>query len=314
MAEACSRLRRVGVLPLPRQNLLRVAAAAGVAVAVYGAACGTLPRDAARRLRASAAWAVSRGGRFGAAELRLLLGDAACRADPAAALALAPLMRLAQALRWRLVAPEDVREVFAAAPGAGGPTRACRRALGVLRLGADPLQWELPDWPGVPQGTWDPASQPLAATLRLLRALWQGGAVRAVAARRLEFAQLRTGIDWLASLRASRRAGWGPARLGALRSVMTGDVVTERRAAHWSGRGPLCPECGEPEDLRHRFWACRAWAQTRTAAAAAHGWTPEGLLEAPPEVTLLTGLVPPAGGGAGGAGGGHRRPASRPPP
>ena len=60
VAEACSWLRRVGVLPLPRQQLLRIAAAAGVSVAVYGAACGTLPRDAARRLRASAAWAVSR--------------------------------------------------------------------------------------------------------------------------------------------------------------------------------------------------------------------------------------------------------------
>jgi len=201
-------------------------------------------------------------------------------------------MRLAQALRWRLVPPEEVSEVFAAAPGAGGPARACRRAMGVLRLGADPLRWELPDWPGIPQGAWHPQSQPLAATLRLLRALWQGGAVRAVAARRLEFAQLRTGVDWLASLRATRKAGWGPARLGALRSVMTGDVVTEQRAAHWGGRGTLCPECGEVEGLRRRFWECRAWAQTRAAAAAAHGWTPEGLVEALPEVTLLTGLVP----------------------
>ena len=73
---------------------------------------------------------------------------------------------------------------------------------------------------------------------------------------------------------------------------MTGDVVTEQRAAHWSGRGALCPECGEVEGLRHRFWECQAWAQTRAAAAAAHGWTPEGLVEALPEVTLLTGLVP----------------------
>ena len=31
----------------------------------------------------------------------------------------------------------------------------------------------------------------------------------------------------------------------------------------------------------------------RAAAAAEHGWTPEGLLAALPEVTLLTGLVPP---------------------
>ena len=186
--------------------------------------------------------------------------------------------------------------------------------MGVLRLGADPLRWELPNWPGIPQGAWHPQSQPLAATLRLLRALWQGGAVRAVAARRLEFAQLRTGVDWLASLRATRKAGWGPARLGALRSVMTGDVVTEQRAAHWSGRGALCPECGEVEGLRHRFWECRAWAQSRAAAAAAHGWTPEGLVEALPEVTLLTGLVPLPEAAPVALVGGNAPPAPVPPP
>ena len=146
--------------------------------------------------------AVSRGGRFGAAEPRLLLGDASCRADPAAALAFGPLLALARGLRWGLVPPALAVELFAGPPARVGPAFACKRALAALGLGADPLAWTLPPWPELPAGPWLPQSEPLEATRRLLCLLWRGQALRAVAARRAEFALLARGVDWHASLLA----------------------------------------------------------------------------------------------------------------
>jgi len=181
---ACDRLRRVAAVPLPRPALLRVAAAAGVAVAVYGAACGAAPAAAIATLRAAAACAVSRSGRYGAPELRLLLGDPTCRADPAAAFATAPLMMLATAVRRGLVSPGAVAAAFASATARVGPICACKRALAIFGLGDDPLEWRLPAWRELPAGAWRPASEPLASTRRLLWELWRGRAVRAVAARR----------------------------------------------------------------------------------------------------------------------------------
>ena len=247
LAVACERLRRVAVLPLARECLLRVVAAAGVSVAVYGGSCGSLPRHAVRSLRAAAAGAVSRGGRFGAPELRLLLGDSTCRADPAAALAFAPLLALARAVRWGHVREEDALAAWDSGTERTGPVGACRRAMQSLGLGGDPLHWQLPAWRELLGGPWVVANEPLSATRRLLWELWRARAARQVAARRSDFGGLRDGVDWHASLIGLRRARWPPARRGALRSVMVGDVVTEARAAHWREGGDLCPECGERE-------------------------------------------------------------------
>ena len=82
-------------------------AAAGVAAAAYGAlADAPAGRDLAR-LRTWAGRAVWRGGRYGAVELRLLLGAKHGRADPAAVIARAPLLALARALRRGWAWPDD---------------------------------------------------------------------------------------------------------------------------------------------------------------------------------------------------------------
>ena len=175
LATACERLRRVAVLPLACERLLRVVAAAGVSVAVYGGSCGSLPKHAVRSLRAAATGAVNGGGRFGAPELRLLLGDPTCRADPAAALAFAPLLALARAVRWGHVAEGDVLAAWGDGTPRTEPIGACRRAMSSLGLGGDPLRWLLPDWRELPQGPWLVGSEPLSATRRRLL----GGVARA---------------------------------------------------------------------------------------------------------------------------------------
>ena len=81
---AWGRFRRLAALPLPYPARVRAAAAAGVAAATWGAAVGPPPVRLLSQLRTAAGRAVWRGGRFGAVELRLLLGAPCGRADPAA--------------------------------------------------------------------------------------------------------------------------------------------------------------------------------------------------------------------------------------
>ena len=91
---AAARFDRLGGLPLPYAVRLRAVAACGVQAAVYGAVAGRPKAGVLAQLRTRAGRAVWRGGGFGAVELRLLLGDPSCRADPAAAFSIAPLAAL----------------------------------------------------------------------------------------------------------------------------------------------------------------------------------------------------------------------------
>ncbi len=44
---------------------------------------------------------------------------------------------------------------------------------------------------------------------------------------------------------------------GALRAVLNGTTFTNRHAYHWSDTGCCsCPECGEDDNLHHKYWLC----------------------------------------------------------
>ena len=99
-AAACTeRFRRLATLPLPFPLRVQATAAAGVAAAVWGALGDRPPAVALRKLRTAAGRASWRGGRFGAVELRLLLGAPNGRVDPAYHFASAPLLQLAKAIQ-----------------------------------------------------------------------------------------------------------------------------------------------------------------------------------------------------------------------
>ena len=45
-------------------------------------------------------------------------------------------------------------------------------------------------------------------------------------------------------------------RLGALRGVQAGDLITEKTAPRWSATGSDKCSCCETESLHHRWWSC----------------------------------------------------------
>jgi len=93
------RFERIAGLPLPIPRRVQATAASGVNAATHGAITATPPGRQLAVLRTWAGRAIWRGGRYGAVELRRLLASQDCRADPAAAFTLAPLLALAKALR-----------------------------------------------------------------------------------------------------------------------------------------------------------------------------------------------------------------------
>jgi hypothetical protein len=124
-----------------------------------------------------------------------------------------------------------------------------------------------------PRG-WKPAEHPKADPLRILLDAWSKEQFREVARPRRDFAHLDGGVDEWATMRMLRGGVEGIARLppdaaGALRTVLAGNVVTERVASHRAGKLP-CPHCRlEPEDHEHRLWRCPAWDAARTLALGA---------------------------------------------
>ena len=272
VAGTMARFERLAGLPLPYAQRSRAVAAAGVAAATYGALAGAPPGRDLAKLRTWAGKAVWRGGRFGAVELRLLLGAEDGRADPAGVFALAPLLALARALRCGWAQQGDAAALL------DGPSRhpmvyALRRSMRVLALAGPLTLWEAGPLADHPGGQWDPAAHGLDATRHWLATRWCAAAACAVAARRPAYSQASLGIDWAAAGRAL--AGLGGSGLGwaAARSAMVGDSVTATRASHWRDVPRSCPHCSEPEEtVEHQLWACPRWDSTRQRAAARFGF------------------------------------------
>jgi hypothetical protein len=231
LADAAARCRRIGSLALPYAQRMRIVATSAVPAAVYGAVA-ILPPDADLRvLRTAAGRAVWRGGRFAAIELRLLLGGHDCRSDPYAAFYLAPLFMLAKALRYGAVTPAEAAATQQR--GSGPLVRAVRRAMHKLLLTGSWLDWTASTPAHGDEATWQPFTRPLADTLSWLRRRWLLVAAHQVSRRRPLLGPLRDGIDWdLARLTVDSMGSED--RRAALRTIMVGDVVTARRARHFS--------------------------------------------------------------------------------
>jgi hypothetical protein len=194
---------------------LRVVAASAVASASYGCVAYPPDRKELLRLRTAAGRAAWRGGRFGAVELRLLVGCPTGRADPAAAMAFAPLLMCAKAVRRGWITLEALRAVEAALPSVPlvRAVLAARRALG---LDGSWTHWHAGFAPPGEQG-WRPFDQPLAATLRWLRRRWLYLQVSLVAARRPGFRPSAAGVDLPAFFRGeSPRASSAPVGCASL--------------------------------------------------------------------------------------------------
>ena len=231
-----ARLERLAGLPLPYAQRSRAVAAAGVSAASYGALAGT---PAGRDLARLRTWA-GRGGRYGAVELRLLLGTEHGRADPAAVITLAPLLALARALRrgWAQAADADLL--------LGGPAQhplahALRRSMRVLALAGTLTAWQAAPLAGHPGGPWLPAVEGPDATRSWLCARWRAVAAAAVAARRPPFSGAAQGIDRAGAGRALAALGGQGTRWAVARAAMVGDSVTAdnlRLPDH-----EICPQC-----------------------------------------------------------------------
>jgi ribonuclease HI len=270
---AVGRFRRVGKLPVPFAVRCRLGAAAGTAAAVYGAACGTPAPREITALRCAAKAAVCRGGQRWAAEVVFGVLSPSWRLDPAAVVALAPIVQFSKALRaGRLPLAEwrETAEALSLRRGIrSGPVAAALRSLAALGLGVDAECWT-----GIAEapGGWRPAEHPVAESVRVLLQAWRRSQWRALARRRPAFAHLHDGADEWATGRLLRAGRLAPDAAGALRVVLAGGVITERVARRWSGRPPLCPHCGlEDEDAEHRHWRCPAWAAARAEALGSYG-------------------------------------------
>ena len=133
-------------------------AAAGTAAGLHGAACGRPPVRELAGLRAAARQAVCGGGLRNAAEVVFGVLSPSWRLDPEAVVILAPLLRVAHALRWGrfpMALWRETARAWQAGRGRGaGPVAAALDSLQRLGLGADAECWT--GVPEAPQG-WRPA-------------------------------------------------------------------------------------------------------------------------------------------------------------
>ena len=290
---ACTRFARLGRLPLSFGSRCLLGAAAGTAAGLYGAACGRPPVGELAGLRAAAKKAVCRGGLRASAEIVFGVLAPSWRLDPMAVTVLAPLWQAAKALRRRRF-PADLWREAAGAMAAGhgrrfGPIAAALRSLAELQMGADIEAWG--GIPAAPDG-WRPAARALPDTRAVLLEAWGRREAREVARRRADYQHLAGGVDRWATRRLLETGQLAPDAAGALRTVISGNVITESVAAKW-GRPRACPHCGATvEDLEHRLWACPRWQAMRHAAFATSGFTPAAARACLPAETARTAVLP----------------------
>jgi ribonuclease HI len=275
MATASARMKRVGRIPVPFNRRCKLAAAAGTAAGMYGAACGGPPARELDALRRAARTAVCHGGCRAAPEIVFGLLSPTWRLDPKAVTIIAPIWQAVKAIRGERLRLEDWENTACAIrAGRGrrvGPVAAALCGMARLGLGSDIAKWS--GVPGAPHG-WVAADHTKEESLTVLLQSWRSAEWRELAARRADFSHLCDGVDTWATMRLLSGGVKGcpklqPDAAGALRTVISGNVVTERVAAHWTSR-PLCPHCGlEVEDHEHRFWRCPRWENARTAALGA---------------------------------------------
>jgi ribonuclease HI len=277
IAVAVGRMKRIGQIPVPFERRCRLAAASGTAAGIYGAACGAPPARELESLRRAARAAVYHGGSRAAPEIVFGALSPNWRLDPKAVTVIAPIWQAVKAIRegrlhlntWRTT----VNAIEAGHGRRVGPVVAALRGMVRLGIGSDIERWT--GVPCAPQG-WSPAERTKAESLNVLLESWRRSQWRELAERRGDFAHVADGVDVWATKRLLSGGVKGCPRLppdaaGALRTVLSGNVVTERVAAHWTSRS-LCPHCEhEVEDHEHRFWRCPAWECARTAALGAPG-------------------------------------------
>ena len=290
---AAGRFARIGRLPVDFRQRCLLGAAAGTAAGMFGAACGLPPARELAGLRAAARHAVCKGGFRAAAEVVFGVLSPSWRLDPAAITVIAPLWQIAKALR-RGRFPEDLWREAEGAIAAGhgrrqGPIAAAARSMAALQLGANVACWQ--GVPSAPAG-WRPAGQALQDTRAVLLAAWARREAREVAIRRADFAHVAGGMDRWATRRLLESGELAPDAAGALRAVLSGNVVTETVAAKW-GKPERCPHCGAArEDRQHRFWDCPCWSPARRAALAAGGFSAAALLARLPPGVANSGVLP----------------------
>ena len=106
-------------------------------------------------------------------------------------------------------------------------------------------------WQGVPwaPGGWRPRDRPLQDTREALLDAWARREARAVAGRRADLGHVADGVDRWATRRLLESEELAPDAAGALRAVLTGNVVTETVAAKWGAPGSLPPLRRRPRGL-----------------------------------------------------------------
>ena len=170
-----------------------------------------------------------------------------------------------------------------------GPIAAALQSMAELHLGADIEIWS--GIPAAPEG-WRPAARALPDTRAVLLEAWARREAREVAARRADFQNLAAVFDRWATRRFLETGQLAPDAAGALRTVISGNVVTESVAAKW-GRPCACPHCGAAvEDLEHRLWWCPRWQAERDAAFQAGGVSQAAARACLPPATARTAELP----------------------
>ena len=206
-----ARLDRLAGLPLPYAHRVQAVAAAGVVAAAYGAVVGTPSNRTLARLRTWAGRAVWRGRRFGAVELRPLLGGQALPRRPCRSVRVGTVVGICKALQRGWARTEDA-QLLGQGAGRHPLAQALRRSTRTL-----------------PGGTWDPATAGLDATRAWLPARWRARAALAVSRRRPGFVAAAAGVGWAGAGHALAVLAASPARWAAARAAMVGDSVTATR-------------------------------------------------------------------------------------
>ena len=163
----------------------------------------------------------------------------------------------------------------------GGPTGQIRQAFKLLGLEEDALHWYDDD------GDWNPAREGIKATGKWLVSKWTQQQAKQLAHRRpASFGHLSTGCDIQLTRRGLQKCP--AANRGAMRSLMSGDTVTDDLSSkHFKiGGTGECNICGAPEgNLEHVLWKCVGpegkWEQLRATIFKTHHMGGTGNLNIP---------------------------------
>jgi hypothetical protein len=285
--ETCTRLGRIGRMPIPSKRAGHFAATSAMGAGAYAVAGRMVPKELLSGMRQWVRHACYKGSRAVQQELLLCIGDIPWRADPVLQALCKPANFLASIVQMGYHTWQEIERTWGGQMQRVGPVSALKAALRQAGVTGNTARWTAPLAGG------HDLLQPLQAS-EGERTRWLIQArcafdLHQLSKRVPKMGDLRKVLDVQGTIRGRKNLKLKIDRLGALRAAQCGDVVVNAQAKYWNGGHAECP-CGEPiETKHHKFWDCPRWFSVRAGFLGM--WTVQKIVEWLPACTLEHGLA-----------------------